>query len=159
MPEPTNPSPQPEPNEKLVKIFDTEQENEAIVVQGLLESAGIETVLVDDNTVRSIWFISNLVGGIKLCVREQDEEAALEVLGQPTPTSIEVDGVGSYDQPACPQCRSLDISFQAVNRPVAYGSAAPGVPIPLKRERWKCNQCGHHWVNTANSSNAGWEEA
>lgn len=39
MPEPTSSS-QPEPNEKLIKIFDTEQENEAIVVQGLLESAG-----------------------------------------------------------------------------------------------------------------------
>jgi hypothetical protein len=49
MPESTNPEPQrehqPEPNEKLVKIFDTERENEAIVVQGLLESAGIESDL------------------------------------------------------------------------------------------------------------------
>jgi len=35
MPEPASSLPQPEPNEKLVKIFDTEQENEAIVVQGL----------------------------------------------------------------------------------------------------------------------------
>ena len=130
---------------------------QALLAKGSLESAGIETVLVDDNTVRSIWFISNLVGGIKLCVRQQDEEAALEVLGQPTPTSIEVDGVGSYDQPACPQCRSLDISFQALNRPVAYGSAALGVPIPLRRERWKCNQCGHHWIETVKSAKSGWE--
>ncbi len=37
--------PQPDPDEKLVKIFDTEQENEAIVVKGLLESAGIESDL------------------------------------------------------------------------------------------------------------------
>ena len=35
MPEPTNLAPKPEPNEKLVKIFDTEQENEAIVVQAM----------------------------------------------------------------------------------------------------------------------------
>ena len=44
MPEPASSLPQPEPNEKLVKIFDTEQENEAIVVQGLLESAGIHAL-------------------------------------------------------------------------------------------------------------------
>ncbi len=32
----------PDPNEKLVRVFDTEQESEAMVVRGLLDSAGIE---------------------------------------------------------------------------------------------------------------------
>ena len=46
MPEPNTPAAQPDPrqpdpNEKLVKIFDTEQETEAIVVKGLLDSADI----------------------------------------------------------------------------------------------------------------------
>ncbi len=35
----------PEPLEKLVKVFDTDVESEAMVVQGLLESAGIEAVI------------------------------------------------------------------------------------------------------------------
>ena len=35
----------PEPNERLVKVFDTEQESEAMVVQGLLESQGIESLI------------------------------------------------------------------------------------------------------------------
>ncbi len=30
---------------ELVKVFDTEQESEAMVVQGLLESAGIESLI------------------------------------------------------------------------------------------------------------------
>src|SRR5690242_7703413 len=34
--------PQPDPNEKLVKVFDSEQETEVLVVKGLLDSAGIE---------------------------------------------------------------------------------------------------------------------
>ena len=33
----------PNPNEKLVRVFDTEQESEALVVRGLLESAGIDS--------------------------------------------------------------------------------------------------------------------
>ena len=35
----------PDPNEKLVKIFDSEEESEAMVVKGLLDSAGIESDL------------------------------------------------------------------------------------------------------------------
>src|SRR5205809_6415323 len=33
----------PNPNEKLVRVFDTQQESEALVVRGLLESAGIDS--------------------------------------------------------------------------------------------------------------------
>jgi hypothetical protein len=69
MPEPTSTSPQPEPNEKLVKIFDTEQENEAIVVQGLLESAGIESDLKSIDAVQNAF---PGVGGTVILVREED---------------------------------------------------------------------------------------
>src|SRR5450631_3047412 len=67
---------------------------EALLAKGSLQSSGIDAVLVDDNIVRTNWAFSDLVGGIKLCVREQDEESALELLAQPTPSNIEVDGVG-----------------------------------------------------------------
>jgi hypothetical protein len=36
------PNSKPLPNEDLVRVFDTEQESEALVVRGLLESAGID---------------------------------------------------------------------------------------------------------------------
>jgi len=81
MPEPTIPSPksdpQPQPNEKLVKIFDTEQENEAIVVQGLLESAGIESDLKSIDAVQDAF---PGVGGSVLLVREQDAPEAEKII-------------------------------------------------------------------------------
>ncbi len=77
MPEPTNASPQPEPNEKLVKIFDTEQENEAIVVQGLLESAGIESDLKSIDAVQDAF---PGVGGTVLLVREEDALEAEKII-------------------------------------------------------------------------------
>ena len=83
MPEPTNPSAQPEPqpepnaNEKLVKIFDTEQENEAIVVQGLLESAGIESDLKSIDAVQDAF---PGVGGTVLLVREEDAPEAGKII-------------------------------------------------------------------------------
>jgi len=76
-----NPSPQPErqpePNEKLVKIFDTEQENEAIVVQGLLESAGIESDLKSIDAVQDAF---PGVGGTVILVREEDASEAEKII-------------------------------------------------------------------------------
>ena len=77
MPESTSPTPQPKPNEKLVKIFDTEQENEAIVVQGLLESAGIESDLKSIDAVQDAF---PGIGGTVILVREQDEAEAKRVI-------------------------------------------------------------------------------
>jgi hypothetical protein len=81
MPQPTNPSsqpdPQPQPNEKLIKIFDTEQENEAIVVQGLLESAGIDSDLKSLDAVQDAF---PGVGGSVLLVREQDAPEARKII-------------------------------------------------------------------------------
>ena len=77
MPEPTNPSPQPEPNEKLIKVFDTEQENEAIVVRGLLESSGIESDLKSLDAVQDAF---PGVGGSVILVREEDAPEAAKVI-------------------------------------------------------------------------------
>jgi hypothetical protein len=76
MPEP-NPSPQPEPDEELVKIFDTEQESEAIVVQGLLESAGIESDLKSIDAVQDAF---PGVGGSVILVREEDAAEAEKII-------------------------------------------------------------------------------
>ncbi len=35
----------PQPNAELVEVFDTQEESEAFVVKGLLESAGIEALV------------------------------------------------------------------------------------------------------------------
>lgn len=40
--------------EELVTVFDTEQESEAMVVQGLLESAGIENILTSIEATQEV---------------------------------------------------------------------------------------------------------
>lgn len=118
---------------------------EALLAKGCLESAGIEAYLVDDNMIRMDWFYSNLLGGIKLKVRPDDVEAAQEILSQPIPEAIEVEADGSYEQPKCPQCHSLDISYQPLNKLVSYGSMYLGVPIPVHTASWTCQACHHEW--------------
>ncbi|MGA3104322.1 MAG: DUF2007 domain-containing protein [Terriglobales bacterium] len=77
----TDPNPQarpkPEPNEELVKIFDTEQETEAIVVKGLLESAGIDSDLKSLDAVQDAF---PGVGGSILLVREKDALEAEKII-------------------------------------------------------------------------------
>ena len=79
MPEPTTASPLPEPNEKLIKVFDTEQETEAIVVKGLLESAGIDSDLKSIDAVQETF---PGVGGTLLLVREQDAPEAQRIIDE-----------------------------------------------------------------------------
>ena len=77
MPDTANPAPKPDPNEKLVKVFDTEQEPEALVVQGLLESAGIATDLVATDLSQDAF---PGLGGVVLLVREEDADAAAKII-------------------------------------------------------------------------------
>jgi len=118
---------------------------EALMAKGSLESAGIECFLTDDNMVRLDWFISNLLGGAKLLVSPEDVEDANAVLNQPIPESLDVEGVGEYQQPHCPVCKSLDVGFEELNKKIAYSSAYLGVPLPVHRKAWRCNDCSNEW--------------
>jgi|SRR5579863_4147538 hypothetical protein len=67
----------PNPNEKLVRVFDTEQESEALVVRGLLESAGIDC---DVTSLDAPQDILPGVGGTIILVREEDAEKARKMI-------------------------------------------------------------------------------
>ena len=130
---------------ELVSIRRFRDLPEALLAKGSLESSGIECFLTDDNMVRMDWFISNLLGGAKLLVNREDAEAATAILDEPTPELLDVEGIGEYQQPRCPECQSLDVNFEQLNRKVAYTSAWLGVPIPLHTTAWTCRSCRHRW--------------
>jgi len=130
----------------LVTIRQFRDLPEALLAKGMLDSGGIESFLADDNMVRMDWFISNLIGGVKLQVAPQDVQEASELLDLPIPTEFDVEGIGEFSQPACPKCGSLDIAFETINKPVALTTAWLIAPIPLPRNSWKCSHCGARWV-------------
>ena len=118
---------------------------EAWLAKSVLDSAGIECYLGDENTIRMDWLWSNLLGGVKLWVRSEDADAATALLDQERPETFEVEGVGEYKQPRCPKCQSLDVSFQELIKPVAYAGLYVGLPVPLKHLGWHCHSCDHSW--------------
>ena len=117
----------------------------ALLSRSVLDSAAVECFLADQNTIRMDWFWSNALGGMKLCVRSADADTASSLLDQSVSEKFEVEGVGEYQQPRCPTCQSLEVSFQGLNKPVGYTRALLGGPRPLHRSLWQCESCGHHW--------------
>jgi Putative prokaryotic signal transducing protein len=69
----------PDPNEKLVKVFDSEEESEALVVKGLLDSAGIENDLASASLLQEAF---PGLGGMIIVVREEDAEKARNLIAE-----------------------------------------------------------------------------
>lgn len=67
----------PAPNEKLVKVFDSEQESEALVVKGLLDSAGIDSDMTSVDAVQDMF---PGVGGTVILVRAEDADHARRLI-------------------------------------------------------------------------------
>ena len=66
-----------EPNEELVKVFDTEQESEAMVVRGLLEANGIPSVIENLDAPQDVL---PGVGGVIVLVRAEQAEEAVRLI-------------------------------------------------------------------------------
>ena len=66
-----------EGHEELVKVFDTDEESEAMVVRGLLQSAGIEAMIQNREAPQDIL---PGVGGVVIMVRPDQAEEALETI-------------------------------------------------------------------------------
>jgi hypothetical protein len=93
------PGQRPDPNEKLVKVFDTEQESEAMVVKGLLESAGIDADMTSLDAPQDTF---PGVGGTIILVRaEQADEArgVIEAYRQSPTTDDETAEIDLNEEP------------------------------------------------------------
>jgi hypothetical protein len=88
----------PNPNEKLVRVFDTEQESEAMVVRGLLESAGIDSDLTSLDAQQDIL---PGVGGTVILVREEDAAQAKRLIEEyrQTPDELETAEYAVNEEP------------------------------------------------------------
>jgi len=93
--QPGNRESRPNPNEKLVRVFDTEQESEAMVVRGLLDSAGIEA---DITSLDAPQDILPGVGGTIILVREEDAEEARRVIEEYRQAPEEVEAADGFSE-------------------------------------------------------------
>jgi hypothetical protein len=122
---------------------------EAIVARAVLESAGIEAWIADENLVRMDWFYSNMVGGMRLQVAGNDVAAAREILEQDAPQTIAYGDDQTYEQPTCPKCGAREITLgDGTERGRSFvGPWAVGIPLPPRKAVWHCDACGAKWAD------------
>jgi len=68
---------QPSMNEEPVRVFDTDQESEAMVVRGLLQSAGIESIIAGYDAPQDVL---PGVGGVTVRVAPEHAAEAREII-------------------------------------------------------------------------------
>jgi hypothetical protein len=138
----------PRMSDQLLTIAAFRDLPEALLAKGKLESAEIDCMLIDEETIRIDWLYSNAIGGIKLKVYSEDAEAALDILATPIPEQFSAEQVGeAYEQPRCPGCASLDVSAERAGRKLMFGTwLVLGFPLPLLgKEHFRCESCGAAW--------------
>ena len=114
----------------LVTIRKFDELLDASLAKGSLESAGIEAFLAGTYTIGH-------VAPVELQVQRSDVEAAKEILDAPIPESFDVEGEGKFEQPRCPFCGSIDVSFD---------DAPVGGPLQARPDSgWKCQACQQVW--------------
>jgi len=139
------------PHPKLVTLRRFRDLPAALLAKSVLDSAGIECFLADENTIRMDWLWSNLLGGIKLWVTEENAANASELLGRESAEGFNTEDEEEHEQPRCPQCGSANVLFEELHRHAAYATVLLGVPIPLKHLGWKCHSCGYHWEESSDA--------
>jgi hypothetical protein len=134
----------PKGSRKLATVCRFRDMPEALLAKSVLESAGIECLLADANIIRTDWLWSNLVGGVKLRVLEEDLEEALHLLDQNAAEHVSAPGDEDFQPPPCPRCRSLEVALDDLQDSQAAGSsigARPREGVPV----WTCQSCGNQW--------------
>ena len=90
---------------------------EAHVMRALLESEGIATHLFDEHIVSSNWVMSGVFGNVKLVVRDDQYDDAVNVFEQ-LQAGVFLDALSVEYQLTrrhCPSCSALDIFVPLCN--------------------------------------------
>ncbi|MEA2693949.1 MAG: hypothetical protein QOJ16_3336, partial [Acidobacteriota bacterium] len=106
---------------------------------------GIDSRLTDENLARL--GLSNAIGGVRLQVREEDAEIAVQMLRREARLpEIYLVTDEEARRPRCPGCNSDSLSLERWSRQLLVASfLLLRIPILLPRKRWKCRHCGGMW--------------
>lgn len=113
---------------------------EAHLLRLRLEAGGVAAFLQDENLVQMNWLYSNVIGGVRVQIAEEDVDRAREILAEPPvdPTPLEM--------PPCPKCHSTATAPDELPRRLSFLTLLlAGFPFLYSTTRWRCSACNHAW--------------
>ncbi len=119
-----------------VKSFATPLE--AHMARTALENEGIEAFVRDEHTIGMRPYLSQVLGGVRVDVREQDFGRACALLDLPAP---------AREPKPCPVCagegaRGRDVRGYLAAICATLFTIVPGRPL---KTLFRCSSCGHEW--------------
>lgn len=135
-------------NYKLVTVSRYLYEYEADLARSLLEEAGIECFITDQQFSNMNWGYALAIGGIRLQVRDEDLERSQQILGLQT----QQESTKKVETSFCPNCRSGNtktIKNLMTTNLSSLLTVIAGlmfmIAIPARHNRWCCLDCGYKW--------------
>lgn len=136
-------------HEALITVATFDSQPEAALAYSVLESHGIDCILLDEHVVSISAPLAAAVGGIKLQVRESDAGLAREVLAQPDDPepqgSPEARAVVEQQPPQCPECLSRDVEPSGHGSTLVVLLSWLGGMHSRAHRCWVCRACGADW--------------
>lgn len=112
---------------------------EAHLLRMRLGAAEIPAFIQDEHMVQLSWLWSNVIGGVRVQVAEEDFDVTQEFLAADTP-QICADSIDV----CCPSCGSHHAAPDELPRRIAYLCLLVfGFPLVWMRPRWRCSSCDH----------------
>jgi hypothetical protein len=120
---------------------------EANIIKGRLESEGIPTLLLDENTVNTYWLYANAIGGMRLQVKEEHVQQALNILKEDSAKMYLInDDEEDKTSCSCPNCFSSNVGLNKYSKK-AFGFSwlLIGFPLLIPDKKFYCFNCGNEW--------------
>lgn len=94
-------------SDTFVTVAVFQYSSEAQIVKGRLEADGIEVFLSDNLTIETDPLVSNAIGGVKLKVKTEYKNKAIDILESISKYSVDDEG----NQLLCPNCASEEVNY------------------------------------------------
>ncbi|MEO8206490.1 MAG: DUF2007 domain-containing protein [Chthoniobacterales bacterium] len=124
----------------MITIARFNKPEEAHMLRLRLEAGGVPVYLQDENIVQMDWLYSNLIGGVRVQISEEDIEDAREILAMEPVKDMDA------AMPACPDCASHHTAPDEFPRRLSFLFILLfRFPFLFSKTRWKCADCGRVW--------------
>lgn len=137
---------------KYVSIAKYSESFLANMAKTRLDNAGIHCIINNESLINTVWFSSDIVGGLEILVFEEDAEKAKEILNvsfdidEDTEFIEEENGIGNISPVLCPRCGSATV-LQTV-RPSLFNFFLNFINIRNADKMitlCECSKCGNKW--------------